>query len=191
MPIAHRSALLCALTIFILGCHHYRGVPSRDSSGQFSVEVLLPGDGTAEQARLPIGGTLRTGDRFSLRLSVIVPLYLSVVQQSASGQSTTLHPQPGAAPTVISVGTPLLLPAIGTFQLDERVGRETIWVVASTAGLSEETVREEIARAAATVTTEREPPPTSSTTGGRPGEVLWGGLEPRGVGVVRFRMAHQ
>lgn len=190
MSIACRSALLLVLTILFLGCHH-RGAPSRASSGQFSVELLLPGDGTAEQARLPIGGTLRTGDRFSLRISVVLPLYLAVVQQSASGESTPLYPQPGAAPAITAVGTPLLLPTVGTFQLDERVGRETIWVVASTARLPEETVREEIARAAATVTTEREPPPTSSTTSGRPGEVLWGGLEPRGVGVVRFRIAHQ
>jgi hypothetical protein len=168
-----------------------RSLREQSRGGCFSLEVLLPSEGGAEPELLENGGTLRSGDRFALRLTVLEPLYLYVEHHAASGGTGILHPSAPSQPAVTQPGLLLLVPSDGTLQLDERAGRESIWVVASRSLLSVEQARAAVKEAATGQTTEREPPPTSTVrgTGGR-GKVLWGGLTESGLGVIRFRLSH-
>ncbi|MBL9006873.1 MAG: DUF4384 domain-containing protein [Myxococcales bacterium] len=168
-----------------------RSLRDQSKQGCFSLEVLLSKEGSSEPELLENGGTLRSGDRFALRLTVLEPLYLYVEHHAASGTAGTLHPSPPSPPLLTLPGTPLTVPADGSLQLDDRTGRESLWVVASRTLLSVEQAQAVVKEASSGQTTEREPPPTSTVRGsGGRGKVLWGGLRDSGLGVIRFRLNH-
>lgn len=188
MQLLTRQNCVLSLSLLLIGCPKPSQTPN-DKTGRFSLEVQLPKEGVLDPELLANGGTLRSGDRFALRLTVIEPLYLYVEQHAASGAISALHPPAADPPQTTVPGTALLLPASGSFQLDERIGRESIWVVASRSPLTPAQAGTAVSDAAATKTTERDPPPTTSVRGR--GKVLWGGLDARGIGVIRFRLVHQ
>jgi hypothetical protein len=80
------------------------------------------------------GAALESGARYAVRLSSPEAVHAYVVQEDATGQVTRLFPNPafGAGRNPLTAKADLLLPGGGRlFRLDETVGRERVYVVAT------------------------------------------------------------
>jgi len=89
--------------------------------------------GGAERA-LPPDATLRTGDRLAFTVTSAESAYVYLLQFFANGTSAVLFPEEGEANQVAGK---LRIPPSGWFQLDEEVGDEHFYLIASTRPLSD------------------------------------------------------
>lgn len=186
---------MSAPVVLVLGCGHQstsitggvvRGVVAEIQVNRFSLEVSHPSTDGGGSSLLPSGCTLRSGDQYSLRLTVAEPLYVYVEQHSSS-VPVYRYPMVGQEAPQQSPRRVLLLPAEGFFRLDARPGLEAIYVVAARSPLSAEQLSVEIGQLAAQGI--REVAETSNSR--NRGEAIWGGLDGRGVGGLRFRIHHK
>ena len=133
--------LLLAAVLLSVSCAK-KGARTESNSSQesFTVSLQVEALGSADVVpqTIPSGEVLHSGDRFALQVLVDRPLHVSVILYSHTGWSTQLYPR-GADPMLRS-GQPLHLPAPGDyFRLDEKPGREEIYVVAGPRPLDEAT----------------------------------------------------
>ncbi len=178
---------LCPLLLSALSaCQSGPAVKTRGNPGQFSLAVKSPDSTTDSDSLLASGSALKSGDRYVISLTVAKPLYLYVEQRANSG-STPLLPRAGEAAQVTPPGPEVTIPPSGFLQLDLNPGVEWIFEVASTKELTTDQVQREIEQAIKSG--EREPPPTSNPR--NRGEAVWGKIDGRGIGVVRFKIVHQ
>ncbi|HUQ07395.1 MAG TPA: DUF4384 domain-containing protein [Kofleriaceae bacterium] len=90
-------------------------------------------EGAGRRALAP-GETLRSGDQVTMELTVDRAAYAYVLQFFADGSATVLFPH-AAEDNRVSGTT--RVPPTGWFQLDDTVGEETVYVVASTRPLAQ------------------------------------------------------
>ncbi len=156
--------------------------------------------------QLPVDGTLRSGDRFLLRVEAAAPAYVYAMRPLGA-EINTLYPPQGSPPRqAVSAGAPLFIPGPGRyFELDRQTGRERIVVVASMEPLDERAlygfvVQQTglVAREAPTQDKERppeQPPPRPPVVGPRDkdGErsIVRGVMRPRKPAVLRFGFNHE
>lgn len=153
---------------------------------RFALEVQVPSTSGSGWNLLANGGTLRSGDRYSLNLSVAEPLYLYAEQQSKSGTQWR-WPRAGESAAVQEPTRPLLIPETGFLTLDTKPGMEWIFVVAATSPLSDEQLGAELQRLAKEA---RRNEPANSNSQNR-GEPVRGGLDSRGIGGISFKINHE
>ncbi len=91
---------------------------------------------TAGGGRRPIaaGDSLRSGDRMTMTISVDRPAYAYVLQFFPDGTATVLFPQPNEDNRITGS---MQVPPSGAFELDDVLGEETVYVVASTRPLAQ------------------------------------------------------
>lgn len=177
----------CMLLLSALSaCQSVPAVKTRGNSGPFSLAVKSPDSPTDSESLLASGSTLKSGDRYVISLTVAKPLYLYVEQRASSG-STPLLPRAGETAQVTQPGPEITIPPSGFLQLDLNPGVEWIYEVAATKELTADQVRSEIEQAIQSG--DRDPPQTSNPR--NRGEAVWGKLDGRGIGVVRFKIVHQ
>ena len=107
-----------------------------DRQLMLSVRVVTYQGG--ERVQIPPGGTLRSGDRFALELQMDRPAFIYVVQFFADGTSDVLFPSEGKAFVGATQGNLLRIPPGGSlFALDNAVGEENVYIIASERPLDE------------------------------------------------------
>lgn len=188
-----RSALsvFCLLAACAQNAQVQRDEPSRGGGtgaklDRFALEVQVPAASGSGWNLLAHGGTLRSGDRYSLKLTVSEPLYLYAEQRSAGGTQWSWPPA-GQRATVQSKSNPLLIPREGFLKLDGTKGTEWIHVVAATVSLSDEALQGELQRLAQEATRDEAEKSNSRNRG----EPLRGGLDSRGIGGISFKINHE
>lgn len=150
--------------------------------------------GHEEWRPLGRGQTLRSGDRYDVRIDTDRPVYVYVARIAPSGGFQLLFPRGGEGPRQVQPRDPLHVPTDAPwFELDGDVGAEDLRVVASLSPLPAGRVKEEAIRPAAQ--RGREPPPIR-TDKDRGQEVVRAWIEPQGKGaggvaVVRFSFKHE
>lgn len=179
----------------LLGCAHSGTIPPTEPSrgqaestqaNRFALEVSVPSSDGGGSSLLASGSTLRSGDRYSLKVTVTQPLYVYVEQHGATGPSFRF-PSPEQPAPQQTPQAALLLPVDGFFRLDAKAGTESIYVVAARAPLSAQQLATEIGRLAAQQAREVAEPSNSRNRG----ELVWGGLDEHGIGGVSFRIRHE
>lgn len=98
----------------------------------------------AAETPVPPGATLKSGERIAMRLGSSTPVYVYVLQFFPDGSAAVLFPEPGE---VNRVPRAMRIPASGWFELDDVVGEENVYIVASKRPLREadESVRDTVA----------------------------------------------
>ena len=153
---------------------------------RFALEVQVPSENGSGWNLLANGGALRSGARYSLALTVEEPLFLYVEQQSAK-KTQWRWPLAGTSAERQSKSQALLIPTQGFLTLDEKPGTEWIHVVAATAPLSEEALRNEMQRLAQEAARNG----AAESNSRNRGEPVWGGLDGRGMGSISFKIEHE
>jgi len=90
-------------------------------------------EGTGQRV-VASGETLRSGDRLTMEITVDRPAFGYVLQFFPDGSAAVLFPQGNEDNRLTSTAR---LPRTGWFELDEVIGTETVYVVASTRPLAE------------------------------------------------------
>jgi hypothetical protein len=162
----------------------------KDAAGVVSVSVQAVGADSDLHALLP-GSTLRSGERFAVAVSSSRPVFVYVGQRAAVGPVELIYPPsdpqiPSADPSRM-----LQLPAGGQwFQLDEKVGDETLYVLASTQRLDVSAARQQLlSRTESDVVRTREPPPV--LTERNRGEWIQAALAADGIARLSFPLKHR
>lgn len=93
----------------------------------------VAGEGAASRG-VRIGSTLHSGDRIALEMNLNRPAYVYVVQFFADGSASVLFPEAGEERPISGAQR---IPGTGWFELDDAVGDENVYVVASVAPLAE------------------------------------------------------
>lgn len=144
-------------------------------------------------------GSLHGGDKLvmSAVTESLAPSYLYVLQQTAAGTFETLVPATNQAPMPTKPDELVQLPGDGKwFQLDQRIGEEVLYVVASEHMLEQSAVLKLIRSGLADGT--RDPPPEIPPPRRGPyflkpeerAAVRHGFFSTQGVAVVRFQYRH-
>lgn len=110
--------------------------------GAFSISLQIEAQGRGETARrtLAPGQELHSQDSYALKLRGDKPLYVYVVRYSATAWSTRMFPLRGDFQ--LNPDEWLRLPADKKdYQLDDKVGDETLYVVASRAPIDADTCK--------------------------------------------------
>jgi hypothetical protein len=107
--------------------------PVPDGAAKLSVQVQVQ-DGAILRSIAP-GETLRSGDKIALSVTVDRPTHLYVLQFFPDGTSAVLFPDSAADQNRVT-GTSRV-PDSGWFQLDDSIGEENVYVVASVRPLNE------------------------------------------------------
>lgn len=104
------------------------------------VQVQLEYYPAAQKDAQPLspGRALSPGDEYTLRVSVEKSAYVTVFVIDAVGEQTVLYPPKDKGEQRIEPGSPVVLPAApARFKVDQDLGEENIFVVASAAPLSQ------------------------------------------------------
>lgn len=90
----------------------------------------------AEGGQRPVasGDTLHTGDRIALSVTVTRPAFIYVVQRFPDGKAGVLFPRPSEDRAISGTQR---IPGTGWFELDQVVGEEHVFVIASTGPLAQ------------------------------------------------------
>ncbi len=190
-----RSLLYAFFLASCAGAQSRVGGTGAGQTGIVKVQVLRQTD--QGPSAVTNGATLHSGDRLRLIVEVPLPAFLYVVQQNANNALVMLLPAPGAAPVSIQPGSPTRLPTEAQwFVLDEEVGEETLYLIATTRPLDSANVIQLLT--SGDFTRDRDPPPLvpdkkrgitrSATSDSTP---LNENLSKDGIAVVRFRYLHE
>lgn len=128
-----RLARLLFVLATTLGCGGggTRGpTPAKPAAASKSFELTFQTFASAEggQRGVDQGATLKSGDKIALSVSVSRPAYVYVLQFFADGSAEVLFPGPGEERPINGTQR---VPGTGWFQLDNAVGEENVYVVAS------------------------------------------------------------
>lgn len=106
--------------------------PTRGAATVAMEVKWLPQDAASWQVLGP-GGTLPSGARFTVRVELPSPMYLYVAQRGGDGALSWLSPNEGAPESPASAAEVTQLPdgAGRWFSLDNKTGRETLFVIAA------------------------------------------------------------
>ena len=110
--------------------------PDQPVKGGKSFELTFQTFASAEggQRGVDQGATLKSGDKIALSVSLTRPAYIYVLQFFPDGSAEVLFPGPGEEHPI--TGTQRV-PGTGWFQLDDAVGEENVYVVASAEPLAQ------------------------------------------------------
>lgn len=114
---------------------------------------------TDSQKPVAMGSTLRSGDRIALSLTVTRPAHIYVMQFFPDGSADVLFPKPGEEKPMSGTQR---IPGTGWFELDNVVGDENVYVVASVEPLAQADAA--VKRTVDVVRTSRKAPPEDPTT---------------------------
>lgn len=106
----------------------------REPDGPITLTFQMFAEEGSNRRAFSAGQTLRSGDRLSLAIAVDRPAFVYVLQFFPDGSATVLFPR-GAEDNRITGTT--RVPPSGAFELDDVVGEETLYVVASTRPLAQ------------------------------------------------------
>lgn len=146
------------------GCAHASAPPvstvQREAADVVSVTVQAVGTNSDLHALLP-GSTLRSGDRFALAVTSSRPVFVYVGQRPAVGPVELIYPPADRQVPSADNRRTLQLPSQGQwFQLDEKVGDEVLYVLATTQRLDVGAAKQQLlSRTDGDVVRTREPPP--------------------------------
>jgi len=126
--------LATLLSVLAIGCGG--GGTTREPTtpakpdGSKSFELTFQTFASAEggQRGVDQGATLKSGDKIALSVSVSRPTYIYILQFFADGSAEVLFPGPGEERPVNGTQR---VPGTGWFQLDDAVGEENVYIVAS------------------------------------------------------------
>ncbi len=101
-----------------------------DKAGSKAFELTFQTFASSEggQRGVDQGATLKSGDKIALSVTVSRPAYIYVLQFFPDGSAEVLFPGPGEE---LPVSGTQRVPNTGWFQLDDAVGEEHVYVVAS------------------------------------------------------------
>lgn len=154
----------------------------------------LPQNAVAWQV-LPPDGTMPSGARFTVRVELPSPTYLYLAQRGEDGSLHWLAPNEGVPETPASSAEVAQLPdGEGRwFSLDNKPGRETLFVIAAAQTQSRlDLARRLNAEPAAAEVIRRDPPPlvTQDKRGLQGMHVVRVGVSPQGVTLLRLDYRH-
>lgn len=165
--------------------------PSWDVSLRLKVALPHPPGWRA----VSVHGDVRSGERFALDVKVARPVFLWVAQRKGKQEFEIVHPpSAGAAPPGGAAARPdraVSLPSSGNwFLLDNHAGQDAVYMLASTAPLTQaHAVRILAERADAACVRAREPPPVLRDRDR--GEVVNETLSPDGTALLCFPFLHR
>lgn len=193
-----RSAWMLLLFASCAPAMQSRSVQPASSFVRLQVQALAGAGPSADWQSLIPGGTMTSGSMFSVKVVVPSPLYVSLWQRQGDGSPAQLYPQP-LAPQADSVESGVAaqpaqaahLPSPGKwFALDERIGEERLFVLASVQKLSLEEARKLVSdRGEPSCERNREPPPEVKERDR--GETVFGPLTPDGIAILCFPFSHR
>ena len=144
---------------------------------------------------VPVNGVLRSGAKFALDVTVARPVYLFVAQRKGAHSSDIVHPPEGDATSASGVAARpariAFLPASGQwFVLDNRIGEDAVFIIASTAPLPRAQAQKILdAQANAACIRPREPPPVLKDRDR--GDVVAKMLDAQGLAILCFPFLHR
>jgi len=118
------------LLAFALGCGGKPAPAPVEPAATAPLELTFQTFAQADSGQRPVamGSTLKTGDRIALSVSVTSPAYIYVLQFFPDGKAGILFPGPGEERAMSGTQR---IPGTGWFELDEVVGTENVYVIAS------------------------------------------------------------
>ena len=120
----------------LFGCGGKSPAPATGGSAVSTAPLELTfhafADAGGTQKPVAMGSTLKTGDRIALSVTVTRPAHIYVVQVFPDGNAGVLFPGPNEDRPI--TGTQRI-PGTGWFELDQVVGEENVYVIASTEAL--------------------------------------------------------
>jgi hypothetical protein len=190
------------MLLFMAGCAgpamQSRSAQPASSFVRLQVQTLAGAGPSADWQSLIPGGTLTSGSMFSVKVVVPSPLYVSLWQRQGDGSTAQLYPQqPAPSTDNLEAGVPAEparaahLPSPGKwFALDERVGEERLFVLASVQKLTLESARKLVSdRGEPSCERNREPPAELKERDR--GETVFGPLDPDGIAILCFPFSHR
>ncbi|MBA2538037.1 MAG: DUF4384 domain-containing protein [Deltaproteobacteria bacterium] len=98
-----------------------------------ALELTFRAVGEGEKA-VAMGSTLKSGERIALSMTLTRPAHVYVLQFFPDGTAAVLFPGPGEEKPISGLQR---IPATGWFELDQNVGDENVYVVASVEPLAQ------------------------------------------------------
>ena len=112
-------------------------VEAEDEVTLLAVQAEVQPVGSAVTHSLGSGERLHSGDRIALKVQVDHPVYVTVLVREPSGEVAVVYPQHG--PLRVFPGAARIIPEEGkALELDEQVGEESLFVIASKLPLPQE-----------------------------------------------------
>lgn len=98
-----------------------------------ALEITFRALGEGEKT-VPLGSKLKSGERIALSMTLTRPAHVYVLQFFPDGTAGVLFPGPGEEKPISGMQR---IPATGWFELDQNVGDENVYVVASVEPLAQ------------------------------------------------------